>query len=348
MAASGPQRLQTFVHISDLHVGDIDPRSGDAQVSAAAGYIYQNFTYLDGLLGHHGRALKELEEFCAKFTEREGPFELLVTGDFTRCGAASEISTVKGFFTSRIDLNPPSGNWVGLSLGAVPSASITGNHDQWGGSNHPRGGGPLAARALAPIDMPFVLKYPLANGRRLLLAGIDTDADISPRGVKRVLAIGSFQNQLVALEQKLPPSERGDIRVLMAHHSMARTNLTLRMDAASKAALGAFLADHGFSIVLSGHTHEQLFSTMPVTASGGATTNIEELTCGSTTQHDQVPYNWRSVVGKLPTRSWPPNTLLVHRIMGLPGATTWETEAYVRVNGKFGSLGVFGERLIRL
>jgi Calcineurin-like phosphoesterase len=340
--------LKTFIQVSDLHIGDIDPRSGDAKVSAAAGYTYQNFTWFDGLLGHQGRALKELEAFCAEFAEREEPFELLVTGDFTRCGAASEIATVQSFLASSVDLNPPNGIFVGLKVGAVPRASITGNHDQWGGLNWPWGGGPLASLGLVPNGMPFVLMYPLANGRRLLLAGIDTDADISPRGMKRVLAMGSFQSQLVALEQKLPKSERGDIRVLMAHHSMARANVPLRMDAASKAALSAFLGDQGFSILLSGHTHEQLFCTLPVTASNGTISTLEELTCGSTTQHDQVPYNWRSLVGNLPTRQWPANTLMVHRIMGSPGATTWETQAYVRTSGAFRSLGVFGERLIPL
>jgi DNA repair exonuclease SbcCD nuclease subunit len=340
--------LKTFVHVSDLHIGDIDPRSGDARVSPAAGYAYQNLTYLDGLLGHQGRALRELEEFCAQFTERREQFELVVTGDFTRCGGPSEIATARAFLGSSVDLNPPAGNLVGLRLGAVPVASITGNHDQWGGLNRPWGGGPLAAGALVPSNMPFVLQYPLANGRRLLLAGVDTDADINPRGMKRVLAMGSFQNQLVALDQKLPRWQPGDIRVLMSHHSMARKGLTLRMDAGSKAALSVFLADSKFSILLSGHTHEHLFSPFGVTASDGTPAQVEELTCGSTTQHDQVPYSWRSFMGKLPTRAWPANTLLVHRIIGTPGATTWETEAWVRTSGGFRSLGAHGQRRIPL
>ena len=348
--AQTPVLLKTFLHVSDLHVGDIDPRSGDARVSAAAGYTYQNFTWLDGLLGHHGRALKELQEFCAQeLSDRGEPFGLLVTGDFTRCGAGSEISTVQRFFASTVDLNSPNGNFVGLNLGAMPAASITGNHDQWGGSINPIGGGPLASGALVPNAMPFVLQYPLANGRRLLLAGIDTDFNVSPRGMKRLLARGSFQDQLVTLEQQLQmlPRLDGDIRVLMAHHSMARTGLVLRMDTASKAALSAFLANQGFSILLSGHTHEQLFTTIPVTGRSG-TCNVWELTCGSTTQHDQVPYNWRTIVGTLPTRNWRENTLMVHRLFATPGATTWKTQAYVRTAKGFGTLGVSGERVIPL
>jgi hypothetical protein len=345
--AAGAELLKTFVHVSDLHVGDIDPRSGDAMVSAAAGFTYQNLTWFDGLLGHHGRALRELEEFCAQLSDGGEPFDLLVTGDLTRCGAASEIATVKAFFATTIDLNAPHGNFVGLNLGAVPDASITGNHDQWGGRNSPIGGGPLVSRALVPMALPFVHSYVLRNGRRLLLAGIDTDSNVRPWGVKRLLAMGSFQDQLVALEGILPRAEKRDIRVLMAHHSMARTDLLLRMDGASKAALSSFLANHGFSILLSGHTHEQLFSTIPVAGRGGNGI-VEELTCGSTTQHDQVSYSWRTLVGKLPKRQWPANKLMVHRLIGTPGATTWETQAFVRTANGFGTLGVLGQRSIKL
>jgi DNA repair exonuclease SbcCD nuclease subunit len=344
--AQAVEVLKRFVHVSDLHIGDVDPQSGDALVPKSARRIFQNLTYLDGLLGHHGRALRELAEFCAKFSERKEPFELLVTGDFTRCGSASEIATAQRFFTASVDLNAPNGNLVGLNLGAVPEASITGNHDQWGGTNRPWGGGPLASQALVPQDMPFVLTSTLANGRRLLLAGIDTDADISPKGVARVLARGSFRNQLVALEQKLPTRTLSDIRVLMLHHSMAHDGFALKIDHVSKAALFAFLADQRFSLVLSGHTHEQLFSKIPIQSSSGAASVIEELTCGSTTQHDQVPYNWRSLLGNRPARAWPANTLLVHTLVGVPGATVWQTEAFVRLSGLFQSMGVLGKNEI--
>jgi hypothetical protein len=346
--APAVQVLKTFIHVSDLHIGDIDPTNGDALVPTLARRIFQNFSYLDGLLGHHGRALRELAEFCSQFTERKEAFELLVTGDFTRCGSASEIATAQRFFAASVDLNAPAGNFVGLNLNVVPEASITGNHDQWGGVNRPWGGGPLASKALVPHDMPFVLTSTLANGRRLTLAGIDTDADVPPKSMTRVLARGSFLNQLVALEQKLPTRELTDIRVLLLHHSMTHNGFVLKIDHASKAALFAFLADQAFSLVLSGHTHEQLFSTLPIQSSSGTVSSIEELTCGSTTQHDQVPYDWRSWIGNRPARQWPANSLLVHRVIGAPGATTWDTEAFVRLNGAFQSLGVSGKHRIRV
>ena len=69
--ASAVQVLKTFVHVSELHIGDIDPTNGDALVPNLARRIFQNFSYLDGLLGHHGRALRELAEFCTQFTERK-------------------------------------------------------------------------------------------------------------------------------------------------------------------------------------------------------------------------------------------------------------------------------------
>jgi hypothetical protein len=346
--AISPVILKTFIHVSDLHIGEIDPQSGDALVSPGTNSFIQQFKYLDGILGHHGQALKDLQAFCEEFTRRGEAFELLVSGDFTRCGSVKEIATVKRFLAGSIDLSPPNGLLVGLQLGLMPAASITGNHDQWGGVNHPWGGGPLNARALAPNSMPFLLTYPLANGRRLLLAGIDTDADIKSRSIKRVLAQGSFQNQLIALKQRLPRAEAEDIRVLIAHHSMACHSLTLRMDDASWKALGAFLADHQFSILLSGHTHAEEFNKIPITASNGSAADIVELTCGTTTQHDQVPYNWRNIFGSYPTRNWPENTLFVHRILGTPGATTWECQAYGRGPSGFCDLGIKHKRKIAL
>jgi hypothetical protein len=99
---------------------------------------------------------------------------------------------------------------------------------------------------------------------------------------------------------------------------------------------------------LSGHTHEQRFSSIPIQSSSGTASLIEELTCGSTTQHDQVPYNWRSWFGNRPARQWPANTLLVHRLVGAAGATTWDTEAFVRLSGAFQSMGVSGKHRIRV
>jgi hypothetical protein len=220
----------------------------------------------------------------------------------------------------------------------MPDASITGNHDQWGGQNFPVGGGPLAAQALVPKTLPYVISQPLPNGRRLLLAGIDTDADVSPRGLWRLFALGSFQSQLVALEQMLPPWKEDDIRVLLAHHSLARTGLALRMDDASKAALKVFLADLQFSVLLTGHTHERLFTNSSVSGRGRART-VQELTCGTTTQHDQVPYGWRSAFGRFPQRNWPPNMLLMHQLFAKPdGGTGWEARPYVRIQGGFKAL----------
>ena len=60
----GRERLATFVQISDLHIGNIDLANGDAEISPAAAQVYMNTPFFDGLLGHHGAALEELESFC--------------------------------------------------------------------------------------------------------------------------------------------------------------------------------------------------------------------------------------------------------------------------------------------
>ncbi len=48
--AAGRVVLKTFVQVSDLHVGDIDPQTGDAQVSAAAAQAFQKLRFLSGVL----------------------------------------------------------------------------------------------------------------------------------------------------------------------------------------------------------------------------------------------------------------------------------------------------------
>src|SRR5205807_4027 len=267
MATNAP--LLTIVHISDLHFGEIDPTTGDAVVSTAASKLYAQVTWFDGLLGHHARALQELEDFCSNLKQRNEPFLLFVTGDLTRCGNPSEYAVARDFLAGHVDLNPPSGNYAGLNNRAWLDFAIPGNHDHWSGNPQPFGGPNPALYTYFPrANLPYLREFQLSNGRWIQIAAINTDADVGPHSGQRFRAVGSFQNQLAAL---------------------------------------------------------------------------------TTSQHDHVPYAWRGLLGNFPSRNWPMNSLLLHRIYGDPGQTVWAVETFLRTKQYgFQSLGAPGMRSIQV
>ena len=329
----------TFLQISDLHIGDVDTATGDATLSPAAAHVVSNLTWFDGLLGHHGMALQQLEQFCA------GPdlgkkFEVIVTGDYSRCGSVSELNIAKRFILADIGLVPPAK--TGLHLGNEKTLiGIPGNHDQWAGRFHPIGGHPSNyPRVFSHPTLPWVDKTRTVGGRNLIFAGIDSDCDVGPRDQARLLAKGDFRSQLATLGSMVGPKEQSEIRVLLIHHSWDRKGLTLRMRRAAKQALEQFLDQYGFSIIMTGHTHRPLLQSFTV---GTAKSVVWELRCGTTTQHDVTPYKWVTLLGRFPSRSkWPQNTLVLHKLYVDPGQTTWEAQVYERVKGKFRPCGHSG------
>jgi hypothetical protein len=66
------RRLATFVHISDLHIGDLD-QNRDSQVQD---WYYRRI--YRGYLGHHSAALDHLDEFFGETLENEPDSRLLV------------------------------------------------------------------------------------------------------------------------------------------------------------------------------------------------------------------------------------------------------------------------------
>src|SRR5207302_3824112 len=119
----------------------------------------------------------------------------------------------------------------------------------------------------------------------------------------------SFQNQLAALTTRLHAGKaRQPIRVLLMHHSWHKRGLVLSIARASRAALEQFLVAERFQLILTGHTHEPLANNFTVPIAGA--TSILECRCGTTSQHDHVPYAWRGLLGNFPSRNWPMNSLL--------------------------------------
>lgn len=71
--------LATFMHISDLHFGNLDPSSLNA-----ANPWWMNFPIMDGFLGHSERAIFRLAHRFAELRKSEQA-RLIITGDLT-CG----------------------------------------------------------------------------------------------------------------------------------------------------------------------------------------------------------------------------------------------------------------------
>lgn len=344
MATTPPEqkRLLTILQISDLHIGAIDPTTGDARTSAAAAQLFANFTWFDGVLGHNNRALDDLHAFYRKLVnDGEDPL-VVVTGDITRVGDGVEFDTANDFLSSQIDLSPPNGRYVGLQFSKWLDTAIPGNHDHWPGWPIVRGGPHLTFWKYFPSGkLPYVWSRTLKNGRVLKLIGINTDADVDPsgKGFKRDRAVGSFQTQLAAVAPKLGAPTNAEIRVLLMHHSWHKRGPILSIDRGTRGALAPFFQTHGIKLVLTGHTHQPLLRRF--TISGDM---LLECRCGTTTQHDQIPYLWRTLFGRFPRRWWPANTLLVHRLYDEGGSTQWYVETFVRTRKKgFDTAGVPGK-----
>lgn len=80
------KRILTILHASDLHIGEIDPLTGNASYSPALTALLSNLTWFDGVLGHHGRGLEHLAAFLQQLRGAgENPL-VLVSGDLTRVG----------------------------------------------------------------------------------------------------------------------------------------------------------------------------------------------------------------------------------------------------------------------
>jgi 3',5'-cyclic AMP phosphodiesterase CpdA len=335
------QRLLTLLHVSDLHIGPVDPGSGNSAVAPLFTRLFSNFTWFDGLLGHHARGLVDLRAFY-RHLQPERPL-LLVTGDLTRAGDGSEFDNADDFLVSQLDLNPPHGNFVGLHHRGWLNYAIPGNHDHWPGTPTIWGGPHPALHVYCPQRSFVRPPINLGNSRILQIAGIDTDADVGARSLSRARGLGRFQSELPALELQLGPKRPEHVRILLMHHSWFHQGRTLALDGASRAALAQFLVNNGIQVVLTGHIHTSYlgaFQPQP-----GQPHTVWECRCGTTAQADQVPYTWRTPGGAFPQRNWPANALLVHRLRAENGQTFWDVETFVRSRaGGFVSTGPGGQR----
>jgi len=179
--------------------------------------------WFDGLLGHSYDSLAKLDKLFRRLLKEEDA-KLIFTGDLTSMGHPDEFVLGESFLEG--DLTPPYGNFIGLQCPDWRTRSVSGNHDHWPGS--PVFGLPGDALYKAFRFCPFMTPLiDLPTGHKLRFAGIDTDGDVNPMGLCRLLARGAFLGQLAELDKTMPPPEPSEIRALVLHHSICWHGLAL-------------------------------------------------------------------------------------------------------------------------
>ena len=326
-------RLLTLLQISDLHFAAIDPATGDPVQNAAAIALWANSSRFDGILGHHRRGLQHLHRFYWDLVAKGEEPRLLVTGDVTSFGHGDQFDSANDYLVSQVDLNPPQCNYVGLHVNDWRDYAIPGNHDTFPGLPVIVGPSTAAFGAYFP-QLPLVCPpIPLPTGQTVIIAGVNSDADVSAWGKKRLLARGSFCSQLGALIQVLNPLTAEEIRVLLVHHSWHHQGFSLRMDTGSRQALAELLVDENFKVILTGHTHQGVMEIFEPRLD--STHQVLEARSGTTVQIDSVPLNWRTLFGRRPKKNLPKNTLIVHRLYDTGSQIVWHCVGYVRTRSGF-------------
>lgn len=325
-------RLATFLHISDLHIGEFEDVSGDSKISWSAVNVLGNMPLYDGLLGHHGAALRHLHDFADRLRDQEDDCFLVATGDLSRWGDFNELRSAQGFLQSAVNISPSYHEMVGLHFND-DAYLIPGNHDHWAGVAPPLGATPsvyphaFVAHPTPSAGQPRLLQDGKTNIRFI---HIDSDADIAPNSINRLLARGDFVSQL-NIQPPLPARPKNEIRVLLIHHSRSHAGTVLAMTKASKIALDQFLATHQIRVMLTGHTHQPIARLHTISHSA----STHELGAGGTTQVDVLPYKWKRMLRRPSRLGTHPNTLMVHRIYQRHDELWWETQIYQRYPGGF-------------
>lgn len=329
-------RLATFMHVSDLHFGNLDLSSLNA-----ANAWWMRFPILDGFLGHSERAIFRLDQRFAELKKTEQA-RLIITGDLTTCGKDIEFQLFDDYAGAIPSVK--SLNYMGLRNPGWQTTATPGNHDHWPGTIKIYGS-PLGMVYRFFNDLPRISPLlSIGQGFQIRFIWINSDVDVGHRSTHRLLARGGCVSHCEFLEPKMPARVDQEIRVLCMHHSptyqgIAQKLWSLELDPVSRNRIAKFIVDHHVSVVLCGHLHSPPYvETALAVVSRTKRADFLEARCGSTSQIKRSDFD-PSVIKKLRSiRILPPersNTLLVHRIIEENGRLDWETEINVLYSGGF-------------
>jgi hypothetical protein len=328
--------------------------------------LWTAFPFFGGLVGHDPKALRHLMYFYRNPRKCDPSAKLLLTGDLTSSAKKSQFDRCVDYIVGLLpppldDLGLNTGPWLKEAMGdehADSHQAIPGNHDHWPGRWRWFWllGGPGAILQQWQPRFPFVgPPIPLSGTDvRLRFLSLNSDAAVWPWGPERILARGNFQNQLRELASALSPvvGDPNEIRVLLLHHSLvyeakdddryqAKSYLgkrwyaltsrlgQLEMNHASRRDLRTLLARCDIPVVLTGHTHSPLVRKYhTLSLERRRPVGYLEARCGTTTQVNEVPSKWPSVVRN---RRLDENTLLVHQLYEVEGPKiVWQTHTLQR------------------
>ena len=321
--------LATLLHVSDLHIGDIDPISGNNTLDSEVINLWRSASIFQGYLGHSHRALCHLVDLWRDVSELERNPYVVVTGDITATGAEGQYTTALEYLLGSL-VDPSTGLPLGLQLAHSSPPMIPGNHDHWPGQrctarrlalcmlgpSTPGLSRTFTKMPISPVRIPLAMTPPCT----LVIAGLNTDADVGNRKVPRFFARGSFVTQCGAVFATLGPRKPDELRILLVHHSAIEEGVhrfMLRMEPASRAALAATVQKAGIAMVLSGHQHWVDYAR----PEDDPSVVIREARCGTTTARDYGHAGLKR------------DTALIHRLFDDKlGGIRWEMEVRARRN----------------
>jgi len=333
--------LATLFHISDLHIGDIEPGTGNNPLRDEDIEWWKRFYPFDGYLGHTRVALEQVRDLYEDIVARDGEdlVHVVVTGDLSTSGSAQHFDNAWDYLIG-------AGADPGLAL-PRPPVVIAGNHDHWPGRPCTWWraltcmlGGPAQGfdqwfphRPIAPVAIP------LANGWELRIDGLDSEEDVHAYSSERVCAIGRFHSQCGELMNTIPDARPPQqIRVLLVHHSSIHDQVagTSTITAPSRDMLADLVRAKQIAMVLTGHTH------LYASRQPGENDGIREARCGTSTSRDYFDRLQR--VGPPHDRRLKRNEVLVHQLIDDAGSARWRTEVYRRGGrGKGGQFTLFDQ-----
>jgi hypothetical protein len=343
--------LGLYLQVSDLHFRE----SPEGVLAPWARKLAKKFRKMDGLLGHDRRATEALEELLQDLrvegVANDVTPEVIASGDLTQVGKEGQFRMAAHFLGEPI---LPGSTEPTFRFTEWQDRTVPGNHDHWPEKfpippKEPH----VILRALfpwaaAPDGYSTRPPKPLKGGYSLRVVLLNTDAGIDPFTwdgfKKRVLAVGDFNGVLAALPP--PQAAPKEIRVLVLHHSPSiPRGTTMYISDPSLTQLRHVVHDHGFRVVLTGHSHEFLLNPTalgPVGLGGliGAIFGggVFEARCGTSSQLTNPRAEEKDALGIGPEdgdrpgdgdfSGHQPNTALVHRLVEdtAAGKVWWETE----------------------
>jgi len=338
--------LLTLVHVSDVHFGDLSLAEQEP-LDAEVRHWWRHHARFDGFHGHHHAALVHLRQRMVELRrtlDTNEALRLVVTGDVTAFGAPMQFQLARQYIEDAIALGQ--GNRLGLELADGLELAIPGNHDHWPGDRTIFGEETAGLGHLFP-RRPFVAApIVLPGGVKVVVAGIDSDADTRPWGPARFMARGHFCSQLRELAPMLGEGRADEIRVLLVHHSrMHTTTFSVEMMGSESAdALDEFMRAQDVAVLLTGHVHQAEGDVWSIGDGRGRQWNVLEARCGTTTQRDKAPRDW-NLTPEQEAERFPVNTLVVHRLSrARDGSIEWaaHVEERHRFRG-FRRSGLLGE-----